>query len=205
MASQTHLGEENKEEEQQHKLKYLEFVQVATAQVLMRCATVYGCAKERSGPLKPGVRAVEGAVKNAIGPVYDKFHLVPDELLRYADRNLHNSISAAHRAPVAARTTASEMARSVYSKCEPAAKVLYERYEPKAEQCVASAWRMLNRLPLFPAVANVVVPKAAYCTEKYKETVVAAAEKGYRVSAYLPLVPVERIAKVFIEKEKKLE
>jgi len=42
---------------------------------------------------------------------------------------------------------------------------------PKAEQRVVSAWKKLNQLPLFPNVANVVLPKAAYYSEKYNEVV----------------------------------
>lgn len=119
------------------------------------------------------------------------------------------AFSAAQKAPVVARAVASEVkragvvdtasgiAKSVYTKYEPTAKDLYSKYEPKAEQCAVSAWRKLNRLPLFPQVAQAVLPTAAYCTEKYNETVVSTAEKGYKVSSYLPLVPTERIAKVF--------
>ena len=120
---------------------------------------------------------------------------------------------AVRKAPEAARTvvyevrragvvdTASGLAKSVYGKCEPTAKDFYAKYEPKAEQCAVSAWRKLNKLPLFPQVANAVIPTAAYCTEKYNETVVSASEKGYKVSAYLPLVPTEKIAKIFCENE----
>lgn len=93
--------------------------------------------------------------------------------------------------------TASGVAKSVYSKCEPAAKELYAKYEPKAEHCAVAAWRKLNQLPLFPQVAQVVVPTAAYYSEMYNQTVRGTAEKGYRVSSYLPLVPTEKIAKVF--------
>merc|ERR1712183_303122 len=82
------------------------------------------------------------------------------------------------------------------AKYEPTAKELYFKYEPKAEQCAKSAWHKLNQLPLFPQVAQVVVPGAAYCTEKYNQTVRSTAEKGYRVSSYLPLVPTPKIAKV---------
>lgn len=95
------------------------------------------------------------------------------------------ALSAAQKAPEAACT---------------AAKSVYSKYEPKAEECAASAWRKLNELPVFPKVAEVVVPAAAYCSEKYNETVQHTAEKGYRVASYLPLVPTERIAKVFGEK-----
>lgn len=118
---------------------------------------------------------------------------------------------AAQKAPEAARTvvsevrragvadTASGLAKSVYSMYEPAAKDLYAKYEPKAERCAVSAWQKLNKLPLFPQVANAVLPSAAYCTEKYNQTVVSTARKGYRVSAYLPLVPAEKIARIFGE------
>ncbi|KAK6915611.1 Rubber elongation factor [Dillenia turbinata] len=83
----------------------------------------------------------------------------------------------------------------MYTKYEPAAKELYSKYEPVAEQYAVSAWRSLNRLPLFPQVAQVVLPKAAYCSEKYNETVKYAAEKGYTIPSYLPLVPTQKIAK----------
>ncbi|KAJ0078557.1 hypothetical protein Patl1_22526 [Pistacia atlantica] len=214
--------------EEQQKLKYLEFVQVATLHVLMCFTNLYVYAKEKSGPLKPGVETVEGTVKNVVGPVYDKFHVVPMELLKYVDRKVDESVtkidthvppvlkqvpaqalSAAQQAPVVARSVASEVkragvvdtasgiAKSVYTKYEPTAKELYSKYEPKAEQCAVSTWRKLNQLPLFPQVAQVFVPTAAYCSEKYNETVLSTAEKGYRVSTYLPLVPTKRIAKVF--------
>nr|AEX97052.1 rubber elongation factor [Copaifera officinalis] len=221
---------ENKEEQQ--RLKYLEFVHVAIIQALLRFSMLYDFAKERTGPLKPGVRPSKKTVKTVVGPVYDKFHEVPAEVLRYVDRKVDESmteldrrvptdvkkassqaLSAAQKAPEAARTvvsevrragvvdTASGLAKSVYGKCEPTAKDLYSKYEPKAEKCAVSAWRKLNKLPLFPQMANVIVPTAAYCTEKYNETVVSTAEKGYKVSAYLPLVPTEKIAKIFCEGE----
>lgn len=95
--------------------------------------------------------------------------------------------------------TATGMAKSAYTKCEPAAKDLYTKYEPAAERCAVSAWKSLNRLPLFPQVAHVMVPTAAYWSEKYNQAVCHAADCGYTVSAYLPLVPTQRIAKVFSE------
>ncbi|KAL2514878.1 REF/SRPP-like protein [Forsythia ovata] len=47
------------------------------------------------------------------------------------------------------------------------------------------------------AVAQAVVPTASYYTEKYNQTVQHSAEKGYKVASYLPLVPTEKISKVF--------
>ncbi|KAK7252162.1 hypothetical protein RIF29_35922 [Crotalaria pallida] len=172
-------------------------------EAVMRGTAAYGYAKERSGgPLRSGILTLEETVKSTIGPVYDKFHLVPDELIRKVDESITVVRSVV---PVAARTTVSEMAKTVYSTYEPTARMLYSRYQPKAEQCAVSAWQRLIGLPLVPRVADVVLPKVVYCTEKYNETVAAAAEKGYRVSEYLPLVPTEKIAKVFSQKEKKGE
>ncbi|XVF31378.1 hypothetical protein REPUB_Repub16aG0140800 [Reevesia pubescens] len=223
-----------KDEEQ--KLKYLEFVQVAAVHSFLCFTNLYLYAKERSGPLKSGVETVEGTVKTVVGPVFDKYHDVPVELLKFVDRKVDESmtkidgrvppvikqvssdaISAAQKAPEVARgvasevqragvvNTASELAKSVYTKYEPTAKGLYAKYEPKAEQAAVSAWRKLNQLPLFPHVASVVVPTAAYCTDKYNQTVVSGAERGYKVASYLPLVPTEKIAKVFSEEKPESE
>eukprot|EP00262_Sarcandra_glabra_P014284 TRINITY_DN414_c0_g1_i1.p1 TRINITY_DN414_c0_g1~~TRINITY_DN414_c0_g1_i1.p1 ORF type:complete len:256 (-),score=5.77 TRINITY_DN414_c0_g1_i1:376-1143(-) len=211
-------------------LKYLDFVQVAAIHAVVCFSRFYDFAKENSGPLKPGVQTVEGTVKNVIGPVYEKFHDVPIELLKFVDRKVDHSVhelerhvpslvkevssqtySAAQKAPGVARTVASEVhragvietatgiAKTVYAKCEPTAKDLYAKYEPVAEGYAVSAWRTLNRLPLFPQVAHVVVPTAAYWSEKYNQTVCYTAERGYTVSTYLPLVPTKKIAKVFGE------
>ncbi|KAF3454524.1 hypothetical protein FNV43_RR04972 [Rhamnella rubrinervis] len=229
MAAQGDLNvQQQMAEEGEQRLKYLEFVQVASIHAVLCFWRLYGYAKDKSGPLKPGVETVEGTVKTVVGPVCDKFHDVPIELLKFVDRKVDESvteldrrvpstikqvssqaISTAQKAPVVARAVASEVqragvvdtasgiAKSVYTKYEPTAKELYAKYEPKAEQCAVSAWRKLNQLPLFPQVAQVVVPTAAYYSEKYNQTVRGTAEKGYRVSSYLPLVPTEKIAKVF--------
>ncbi|OIV93196.1 hypothetical protein TanjilG_24411 [Lupinus angustifolius] len=162
---------------------------------VMRSAAAYGYIKERSGPIRPGILTVEETVKSVIGRVYDKFHLVPDEILRYADHKVHDSVTAVHGVPVAERTTVSEILKTVYSKYEPEteklyeryepmAKELYERYEPKVEQCAVSAWWRLTGLPLFPTVVDVVLHKVAYCTEKYNKTIVSAAERGCAISVF---------------------
>ncbi|KAK6915604.1 Rubber elongation factor [Dillenia turbinata] len=228
MAESEQIVQQSISMEEQEKLKYLEFVQVAALQAVLCFARLYLFAKENSGPLKPGVETVEGTVKTVVGPVYGKFHDVPIEVLKFVDRKVDNTVSeldrhvpslikqvsaravsAAQKAPEVARSVASEVrpsgvkdkaaevAKSMYTKYEPAAKELYSKYEPVAEQYAVSAWRSLNRLPLFPQVAQVVLPKAAYCSEKYNETVKYAAEKGYTIPSYLPLVPTQKIAKVF--------
>ncbi|KAL9248124.1 hypothetical protein vseg_021482 [Gypsophila vaccaria] len=212
----------------EQRLKYLEFVQSAALHAFICFTNLYGLAKDKAGPLKPGVESVENAVKTVVSPVYDRFHDVPVELLKFVDDKVDESVakleqtvppvvkqvssqaySVARNAPEVARGVASEVqraglkdtasgiAKNIYTKYEPTAKVLYNKYEPVAEHYAVSAWQTLNRLPLFPQVAQVVVPTAALCSEKYNQTVKVGAEKGYRVANYLPLVPTEKIAKVF--------
>ncbi|TMW95893.1 hypothetical protein EJD97_008208 [Solanum chilense] len=199
------------------KLKYLEFLQVAMIHAALCVVKVYGYAKENSGPLKPGVQTVEGTVKTVVGPVYDKFHDVPVEVLKFVDRKVDQSVRTIEtrvppmvkQAPAAARSVAADvksagvmgaasgLAKTVYAKYEPTAKGLYTKYEPMAEQYAASAWLSLNKFPIVPKVTQAVVPTAAYYSEKYNVMVQQTAEKGYKVASYLPLVPTEKIAKVF--------
>ncbi|KAL2941031.1 Stress-related protein [Bienertia sinuspersici] len=215
---------------EEQRLKYFQFVQSATFQAIVCFSNLYGYAKDKAGPLKPGVETVEGTVKTVVGPVYDRFHDVPIELLTFVDRKVDDTVtkfhhrvpslvkqmsfqaySAAQKTPEVARgvatevqrvgvvDTASGIAKNVYIKYEPTARELYSKYEPVAEHYAVSAWRSLNRLPLFPKVAEVAIPTAARCTKKYNQTVNLGAEKGYRIANYLPLVPIEKIAKVFEE------
>jgi hypothetical protein len=193
------------ESEEVERLKYLEFVQVAALQAVLIAAKLYDYAKDNSGPLKPGVQTVEGTVKTIVGPVYNKFHDVPIELLKFVDHKVDESVNkvpllkqvASDVKTAGVVETASGLAKTVYIKCEPAAKELYTKYEPVAEEYAVSAWRSLNKLPLFPQVAQTVIPVAALCSEKYNQTVQSQAEKGSKVASYLPLVPTDRIAKVF--------
>ncbi|KAK9084222.1 hypothetical protein Scep_030693 [Stephania cephalantha] len=217
MASTDPKPQPQQDEESEEKLKYLEFVQVAALHVVVYLSSVYDYAKNNSGPLKPGVQSVEKTVKTVIGPVYDKIHDVPFEVLRFVDRKVDSSVCEVERhvpsivkeASTQAREVASEvkrvgvvdattkLAKTVYTKYEPAAHQLYAKYEPVAEQYAATAWRRLNGLPLFPQVAQVVVPTAAYWSHRYNQVVIHSAEKGHVAFSYLPLVPIEKIAKVF--------
>lgn len=70
-------------------MKYFEFVQAAAIEAVLRFALIYAKAKDKSGPLKPGVESVEGAVKTVVGPVYEKYHDFPVELLKYMDQKVN--------------------------------------------------------------------------------------------------------------------
>ncbi|KAB1202957.1 Stress-related protein [Morella rubra] len=184
----------------ENNLKYLDFVQVAAIYVVVCFSSLYEFAKENSGPLKSGVQTVEGTVKTVIGPVYERFHDVPFELLKFVDRKVDESLAELDRhvpslvkqassqaltvvqmAPEVARSVASEVQRAgvmdatrsitktVYTRYEPTAKELYSRYEPVAEQYAVSVWRSLNRLPIFPQVAQIAVPTASYWSDKYNQ------------------------------------
>ncbi|EEF30521.1 stress-related protein [Ricinus communis] len=199
------------------KLKYLDFVQAAAVYVLACFSSIYEYAKENSGPLKPGVKTVEATVKTVIGPVYDKFRDIPFELFKFVDRKIENFLgelgrlvpSLVKHASNQARSVACEVQRAgvvdaakniakrVYEMYEPMAWELYCMYEPVAEHYAVSVWRCLNRLPLFPQAAQIAVPTAAYWSEKYNEIVCYTADRGYPAAAYLPLIPIEWIAKVF--------
>lgn len=66
---------------------------MAAIHAVVYFSNLYGYAKDKSGPLKPGVETVEGTVKNVVGPVYDKFHDVPIELLKFVDRKVCKLLS----------------------------------------------------------------------------------------------------------------
>ncbi|KAK8982207.1 hypothetical protein V6N11_037381 [Hibiscus sabdariffa] len=218
-AESDHQQTETIEENPQKQLKYLDFVQVVSIYAVVCVSSIYQYAKENSGPLKPGVQTVEETVKAVIGPVYVKFHDVPFKFLKFVDRKVDESLNELERhvpslvkqASCQARTVASEVqrvgvldaaktiTRDVYTRCEPTAKEMYDKYEGVAEQYAVSAWRSLNHLPLFPQAARVIVPTAAYWSEKYNQAVCYSGERGYAVASYLPLIPTDRIAKVFGE------
>nr|XP_043635600.1 stress-related protein-like isoform X2 [Erigeron canadensis] len=212
---------------EKNDLKYLEFVQTAVIYFIVCFSTVYAYAKENSGRLKPGVQSVESTVKTVVGPVYDRFHHVPADLLKFADSKVGDLLAelnrrlpaqmkqlpnqanyVVHNLPEVAKDLACEafktskkLGHTLYVKYEPTAKQLYTDYEPVAEKYAVSTWRSMNKLPLFPQVAHVAVPTAAFVIEKYNYIVCFTADKGYLVAQFLPLVPLDKIAKVFKEGE----
>ncbi|GLT70512.1 hypothetical protein SLA2020_425870 [Shorea laevis] len=197
-------------QDNEKKLKYLDFVLVAVIYGIVCVTTLYEFAKENSGPLKSGVQTVEDTVKTVIGPVYEKFHDVPFELLRFVDRKVDDSLwevdrhvpSVVKQASFQARAVVSEVQRDgLVDAAKKISKNVYTKYEPVAEQYAVSAWLSLNRLPLFPQVAQIALPTAAYWSEKYNRAVSYTGERGYPLASYLPSIPIERIAKVFQDGE----
>ncbi|KAI6674644.1 hypothetical protein NL676_002550 [Syzygium grande] len=202
----------------ERRLRYLDFVQMAVIYMVICFSTLYEFAKDNAGPLRPGVQTVEATVKAVVGPLCDRFQDVPFEILRFVDSKVDEYVheldslvpSLVKQASSQARAVASEVqragfagaARSGCKRLEPAAREMREKYEPVAAEYAVAAWRRLNRLPLFPHVAEIAVPTVAYWADKYNRAVCFAAERGYPVSGYLPLVPLDRIAKAFDEAER---
>ncbi|KAJ8492096.1 hypothetical protein OPV22_013817 [Ensete ventricosum] len=204
-------------------LKYLNFVRLAAMQALVCLAMLYQFAKANSGLLKPGVYVTEVTAKAVIGPVCKRFRDASFEFLKFLDRKTDESLTAVYRyvvallksasaqaykatqkAPDVARSLAGEVWRAgAMATASGVAKEVYVRCEPAAERYAIAAWRSLNRLPLFPQVALVLVHTAAYWAAKYNSEVGTAAERGYAVAEYLPTVPIERIANVFLEDSEK--
>ena len=62
-------------------------------------------------------------------------------------------------------------------------------------------WKGLNHYPTFHAVAEMAVPTAAHWSEKYNHVIKNMTGKGYAVFGYLPLIPIDDIAKAFKQGE----
>ncbi|XVF32748.1 hypothetical protein REPUB_Repub17cG0110100 [Reevesia pubescens] len=148
-------------EENEKKLKYLDSVQVALIYAVVCLSSIYEYAKENSGPLKLRVQTVEGNVKTVISPVYDKFHDVPFELLKFVDCK--------------ARAMASKEESVLLTRLRPSRGPFIPSMNRQLRSCTASMSQQqnsklfqlgrqwsLNHLMLFPQVAQIVAPMTAY-------------------------------------------
>jgi len=205
-------------------LKHLDFARVAALHAVLCMTTLYELAKDNSGPLKGGIQTVESTVKSIMNPVYESFHDFPIELLSFADckvdyilvkmdKCIPSTMKAltchvykgAQNTSMALREIFSDIyssgisdgLKAAYERYEPAAQHLYKQYEPVAEHYAVTTWQLLNHLPLFPQIAHMLVPTAAYWAEKYNHILERAIERGFMGAQYLPEIPIERIAKVF--------
>lgn len=156
--------------------------------------------KSRSGRVDGTVQELDkhlpSSLKAASARAYAAAQGVPEAAREITSEAQRSGLSGAARV---AYGKVEPVAKDVLGKIEPAAKDLYTRYEPAAEHLAVSTWRALNGLPLFPHVAQIVVPTAAYWSEKYNSVIASAAQQGYTGARYLPAIPTERIAKVFGE------
>lgn len=85
----------------------------------------------------------------------------------------------------------------------PRAAVSYAATEYKqfvVDQSV-NLWVAVNHYPTIHHVAEKAAPAAAHWSEKYNHGVKDLTQKGYAIFGYLPLVPVDEIAKAFKQGE----
>ncbi|KAL1226286.1 REF/SRPP-like protein [Cardamine amara subsp. amara] len=193
------------EDDDEMKLKHLDFIQVAAVYFAACLSTLYEFAKDNAGPLKLGVEDIEASVQTVLSPLYDKFHDVPFKLLLFVDRKVDDVFfdvetyvpSLVKQASSQALTVATEVQRTgVVDTTKSIARSVCDKYEPVAEYYAATLWRLLNRVPLFPEVAQLVIPTAFYWSEKYNDVVRYVGDRDYYVAEYLPMIPIEKISDI---------
>jgi len=64
------------------------FVPQVAALPLVLVDTAYAYAKQGTGPLRPEVNHIEGTVKDVVGPIYNRFHIVPLDILKLIYRKV---------------------------------------------------------------------------------------------------------------------
>ncbi|KAK4841236.1 hypothetical protein QYF36_001206 [Acer negundo] len=214
---ETKMETEIEKSKRQQELKHLGFVRMATIHALICVSSLYDYAKRNSGPLKSAVGTVEGAVTAVVGPVYEKFKGVPDDLLVFLDAKVDEASHEFDKhAPMLAKRVvnqaqslfemASGKARKLVSEAQvggPRAAVHYAAAESKHFVLINSvkAWDKLNHYTIFHTMAEITVPTAAHWSEKYNHVVEDMNKKGYRGFSYIPLVPIDEIAKAFKQNE----
>lgn len=69
-------------------MKHLGFVRALAINAAVVVSNLYCYAKDNSGSLKSTVGKVENAVSAAVGPVFEKFKGVPDDILVFLDKKV---------------------------------------------------------------------------------------------------------------------
>lgn len=77
-----------KAEDDDRRLKYLAFIEIAAVYTGACRSSLYEFAKQNAGPLLPGVQAIEDTARTVLGPIWDEYQYVPVELLRFIDRKV---------------------------------------------------------------------------------------------------------------------
>lgn len=89
----------------------------------------------------------------------------------------------------------------------PRAVATYVATESKQFVLIGSVklWAGLNHYQPFHAVAKMAVPTVAHWSEKYNHVIKGIAGKGYSIFGYVPLIPIDEIAKAFKQGEAKVK
>uniref|UniRef100_A0A1J3J1K5 REF/SRPP-like protein n=1 Tax=Noccaea caerulescens TaxID=107243 RepID=A0A1J3J1K5_NOCCA len=197
-------------------LKHLGFVRIAAIHALVCVSSLYEYAKQNSGPLKPAVGKVEGAVTAVVTPVYNKLKDVPDTLLVFLDHKVGEvSYKFDKHAPPMAKKVVTQANVLIHKAAEktqsfvkeartggPKAAFVYAASEYKYLVVISSVkvWAKLNQYKPIHAVGDKALPVVAHYSTLYNDLVTDMSQMGYPVVSYLPLVPVDDIVKAY-EKE----
>ncbi|KAK4402644.1 REF/SRPP-like protein [Sesamum angolense] len=199
------------------QLKHLGFVRILTINALVLVSNLYENAKQNSGSLKSAVDTVENAVTTVVGPVYERLKGVPADLLVFLDKKVDE---ATHKFDECAPPTA----KKVVFKAHLLAKKAAEAVEDLAEEAkvagplaaltragtiskhfavtqLALVWYKVNEYPALHGVSEMAIPTAAHWSEKYNNLVNSKAAKGYSFFSYVPLVPIDELAKSYKQVE----
>ncbi|KAL2343458.1 hypothetical protein Fmac_004743 [Flemingia macrophylla] len=206
--------ERDVDKKRHEELKHLGFVKIAAIKAFVCVSNLYDFVKQNSGPLRSAVGTVEDTVTTFLGPVSHKFKAVPNHLLLFVDNKVDEArYKMDKNAPPLVKQVASGVNCLVQEVTQKAEKVVSEaqcggaraaaRYvATESKQIVVFSsvklWNVLNHYPPFHAVAEVVVPTAAHWSEKYNNVIKNTSEsKGFALLKYLPLIPIDEIAKEF--------
>ncbi|OIW20753.1 hypothetical protein TanjilG_21818 [Lupinus angustifolius] len=218
MATTTHETKRKKSHDEE--LKHLGFVKTVVIQAFLCVSNLYQFAKHNSGSLRSVVGTVEDTVTNVLGSVYDKIKYVPLHLLVFVDNKVDEATHKfnEHTPPLIKQVAnqAKVLVHEVSNKAENVVNeaqsgglrkaASYVAIESKQFVLIGSVklWAGFNHYPPFHAVAKIAVPTAARWSEKYNHVVKGIVGKGYSISGYLPLIPIDEIAKAFKQGETKV-
>lgn len=199
------------------QLKHLGFVRVLTLNAVVLVCNIYDYAKQNAGSVKSKVENAENSVRAVVGPVYERFKGVPDDILVFLD---HKVDEATHKfneyAPASAKrlvfkaklalNQASKIAQDLADEAKvsgPLGAVSRAGTISKhiALTQLAFVWYKLNQYPALHGVSQMAFPTIAHWSEKYNKLVTDMTVKGYGVFNYVPLVPVEEITKAYKQAE----
>ncbi|KAK7387584.1 hypothetical protein VNO78_28491 [Psophocarpus tetragonolobus] len=219
--AKTELQLEAPVESKNRELKHLGFLRIAAIQTFLFVSNLYDYAKHNSGPLRSAVSTAETTVTTVLGPVCNKFRGVPHQLLLFVDDKVDEATHKfnEHSPPLAKQLANQAMdlilkvaaeSGKVASEAQsggPRAAIHYVAIESKHLVLTISVklWNALNHYPPFHALAEMAVPTASHWAEKYNHLIKVMTQKGYCFVGYLPLIPVEEIAKTFKQGEANLK
>ncbi|KAL9225556.1 hypothetical protein vseg_001462 [Gypsophila vaccaria] len=193
----------------QPNLKQLGCVRVAAINTLVWLSNVYDYAKTNSGPLRSAISTVE----TLLTPLLIKFKDVPHHLLVFLDHKVDvASTEFQEHAPELLKRAATGVHDVVQATARVTKLVIHEAqtggplnaaYYAANEakdlliHHTVRVWSMLDGFAPFHVVAEMTLPTAAHFSDKYNNLVSDFRGKGYPVFSYVPLLPIEDIAKAF--------